>query len=271
MAKVEGSFQFTKPPHVQIARILQTPEPLPDDQKGINNTYYGSLTLENGLEQPAYIKHIPADEIFTETICSLICCAMGIPTPTPYLAILDGDAKLPGVNTSDDNPLLFATADAKRPTFKSHPQSEQVWQLLIRWAHTPNSAVFDEQIGNIDRNAGNILMDASGGCCLIDHGFAFHMSVTPSMIQPDNPFAKILPFHAEQLRPKKQPLDIIAKALPNLTGVRFDDLLTFSRGELYASPEHIERIRLFYETRLNHIRDIFDLRFGTSANQSLPL
>jgi len=271
MPKVDGVFQFSKPSYVQLARILQAPEPLPDDQKGINSTYYGSLTLENGLEQPAYIKRIPADEIFTEVICSLICCAMQIPTPTPFLAILDGDASLPGIDASRENPLLFATADAKRPTFKSYTESEQIFQLLASWAHAPSSAVFDEQVGNIDRNTGNILMDASGDCCLIDHGFAFNTSVRHDMILDNNTFAKILPYHAKQLRPPKKPLDIISKALPRLEGVKFDELLAFSRGERYASPAHIKRIKLFYETRLHHIRDIFDLRFGTSANQSLPL
>ncbi len=258
----------TPPAEVELARVLKSPSPIPSEDKGVNPTYYGSLTLSDNSETNAYIKHISPDEVFTEVICSLICRSIGLPTPKPYIAILDGDATLDSLKENED-PLLFATEDAKRPSFKrllreSEAVKEAISSMLHEWPHTPTSAVFDEQIGNIDRNTGNILIDLEGECSLIDHGLAFNHSVNPSDIQHYNIFAEIT-------AKRKKPLDQISKALPKLQKVDVDQLIICSQGERYASQQHIERVQMFYNTRLRHIRDIFDLRFGTVSNQSLPL
>lgn len=251
-----------KPQPVQIARILQSPKPIASHMKGINATYYGSLTLSDDLEVNAYIKHIPPNEVFTEVICSLICSAMNLPTPQPYLALLDGDATLPSLQLGDD-PILYATKDANRPSFKtSYAASNIVYEMLVDWTHTPCSAVFDEQIANMDRHGGNILIDASGDCSLIDHGLAFNRAVTANSIQPKNTFAELT-------AQKKDPLKLIEKSLPKLQNIEFDLLLDCSHGKRYADVSYINSIRAFYDTRLRHIRDIFDLRFGTACNLSL--
>lgn len=253
---------------IEVARILESPSPISNEKKGINPVYYGSITLQSGDEVNAYIKHIPPNEVFTEVICSLICISMGIPTPTPYLALLDANATIPTLNHGDD-PILFATSDAQRPSFKAMNKSNDlVYQLLEQWTHTPDSAVFDEQIGNQDRHGDNILMDAAGNCSLIDHGLAFDRNVWATQAQQKNTFVEII---AESKSKKTSPLQRVTKSLPLLQKVDFDLLLEYSHGRRYADEEHIERIRAFYDTRLNHIRDIFDLKLGKTNHMSLPI
>ena len=249
---------------IQVVRLLETPTKLNAEQSGIRDTYYGSLTLGNGSEQAAYIKHIHQNEIFTEVICSMICSSIGIPTPVPYLVLLDGKATI-GNSTLDDNPALFATADAQRPSFKLNEENNEVLlEWLRNWQYTPKSAVFDEQIANQDRNQGNILIASAGDVCLIDHGAAFDTRVLSNCCQARNSFADLLQHN-------KKPLDRISKALPSLATVNFDDIIKCSRWELYADEDHVKRVSAFYKERLNSIRDIFDFRYCKTSNLSLPI
>jgi hypothetical protein len=255
---------ITENPPIEIARLLETPTKLSDEQSGIRDTYYGSITLANDKEQNCYIKNIDPNEVYTEVLCSFLCSAIGIPTPKPYLVLLDGQATI-GQYKIGDNPILYATEDADRPSFKMYNENKDlIYSWLIDWKHTPKGAVLDEQIANQDRNQGNVLIGGKGDFCLIDHGMAFDPSTFADKSQVKNSLADIL-------SNKPNPLKSITSALPMLAEVNFNDLVRRSLWEHYADESHVLRIESFYNQRLNHIRDIFDFRFCESNNMSLPI
>jgi hypothetical protein len=254
----------TEQPPIEIARLLETPKKLSKEQSGIRDTYYGSITLANGKEQNCYIKNIDPNEVYTEVICSFLCSSIGIPTPKPYLVLLDGESTI-GQYKAEDNPLLYATEDAERPSFKMHSENKEIiLSWLMDWKHTPKGAILDEQIANQDRNQGNLLIGGKGDFCLIDHGMAFDLRIFADKSQFKNSLADILSY-------KPDPLKSITSALPMLATVDFNDLVRRSLWQHYADESHVLRIESFYSQRLHHIRDIFDFRYCKSNNMSLPI
>ena len=96
---------------IKIAELLPGFEKV--DDQNINSVYKGHIQPEqDDVPLLAYFKIIPPREVFVESVCSLLCSHLGLPTPEPYLLIMSEEVC--PINGKHTIPA-FATVDAKTP------------------------------------------------------------------------------------------------------------------------------------------------------------
>jgi len=157
---------------IKIAELLPGFEKV--DDQNINPVYRGHIQPEQD-DTPllAYFKIIPPREVFVESVCSLLCRYLELPTPEPYLLIMSEEVC--PINGKHTIPA-FATVDAQSPSFRQYLRQnsiniQTIEAILKKWAELISAATFDEFIGNTDRNIGNLLFNGKS-ITLIDHGLA---------------------------------------------------------------------------------------------------
>jgi hypothetical protein len=167
---------------IKIAELLPGFERV--DDQNINSVYRGHIQpAKDDTPLLAYFKIIPPREVFVESVCSLLCRHLGLPTPEPYLLIMGED--LCPINGDHTLPA-FATVDAQSPSFKHYLRhNSSNIAILKEWTKLISSATFDEFIGNTDRNTGNFLFDGKG-FTLIDHGLAIKETHRPDKPNIEN-------------------------------------------------------------------------------------
>jgi hypothetical protein len=152
---------------------------LPAGIKGINETYRGWIEID-GDRQQAYVKFLRPWEIFNELLGSVLCQLVSLPTPRPFLVVVDRDdypspALFP--DPQIQQALAFASqampaeALSRRMSLTSLPALRA---LVEEWREWPDVLLFDQWIANPDRHTGNVLMGAPGEFHLIDHGLCFY-------------------------------------------------------------------------------------------------
>lgn len=246
---------------IKIAELL--PGFVKVDEQNKNPVYKGHIQPEqDGAPLLAYFKIIPPREVFVESVCSLLCRHLGLPTPEPYLLIMgkevcpiNGDHKLPA----------FATVDAQSPSFKHYlRQNPSNTAILKAWIKLISTATFDEFIGNTDRNTGNFLFDGKS-FTLIDHGLAIKETH-----RPDKPNIENLLFNLVKND------DQVAKArykksayneLQSYGGIPFNMLAAKTLATDYMDDHSINNVVDFLRNRIDYMTDHIAYQLGMENKQ----
>lgn len=210
----------------------------------------------------AYFKIIPPREVLVESVCSLLCGHLGLPTPTPYLLIMsekvcpkDGKHTIPA----------FATVDMKTPSFKHY-----LWQnssnngFLKKWPELIPAATFDEFIGNTDRNSGNLLFDGKS-FSLIDHGLAIKETQRPDKPNIENHLFNIVKIEDELSKARHK-----RAALTKLSAygeIPFNILATKTLATDYIDDNNINNVVDFLRERIDFMSDHIAYQLGMENNQ----
>jgi len=127
----------------------------------LNIVWKCQITSDSGI-YTAYIKEISHDAIYTECVCAMAGRSLGLNIPKPFIV-------------TDGVQFYFGSEDAGYESFKQFVDAgdSSIAKALLQWARLNECAIFDEWIGNGDRNQGNFLFDGAGDFTLIDHESAF--------------------------------------------------------------------------------------------------
>lgn len=224
------------------------------DDENINSVYLGYIQPETSDEPLlAYFKILPLREILVEATCSLMARHLGLPTPEPYLIIMDN------VCPDDANPDIpaFGTVDANSPSFrrylKANPETE-IEKILLKWKYFTATAAFDEFIGNCDRNEGNWLYDGKT-ITLIDHGLSIRETQRADKVNIENKLFSVIAGKDDVTRMRhrisacnesksygKIPFNLLAAktlATHYIDDLTIEQVVSFLRDRLDYLEEHI--------------------------------
>ena len=250
---------------IKIAELLPGFERV--DDQNINSVYRGHIQPEQD-DAPllAYFKIIPPREVFVESVCSLLCRHLELPTPEPYLLIMseevcpiNGDHTLPA----------FATVDAQSPSFRQYllqnPSNEQaIIAILKKWAELIPAATFDEFIGNTDRHIGNLLFDGKS-ITLIDHGLAIKETHRHNMPNDKNVLFGIVK-NEDQLAKARYKKSAYNK-LQSYGEIPFNMLAAKTLATDYMDDNSIDNVVNFLRNRIDFIKDHIAYQLGMENKQ----
>lgn len=106
----------------------------------------------------AYVKSGEASTLFREAVCSLLALELGVPVPLPLVIEDHGEKKFGSVAVGEGDLLTLVKSG-----------DYAVADKLAIWPDLAICAVFDQLIGQSDRNKGSLLYDGAEGFFMIDH------------------------------------------------------------------------------------------------------
>lgn len=166
-------------PKIGLGHFLPGGVLLPSGVRGVSETYRGLIEVDES-RIPAYVKIIHPWEVFNEALGAVFCQLAGLPTPDPYLVLVEkSDYPQSSFLAASSAPRTLAFASQAMPhgTLGRHlsvSAPNALKELLSNWKEWPDVLVFDQWIANPDRHSGNILIGAPGEVFLIDHGLSFY-------------------------------------------------------------------------------------------------
>lgn len=251
---------------IKIAELLPGFEEV--DDQNINPVYKGHIQPEqNDAPLLAYFKIIPPREVFVESVCSLLCTHIGLPTPEPYLLIMSEEVC--PINGKHTIPA-FATVDAQSPSFRQYLRqsliNEQVMiAILKKWPELISAATFDEFIGNTDRNVGNILFNGKS-FFLIDHGDAIKETHRHDMPNRPNRLFGLLVKDTDEVT-KARHKKTANNKLQSYGKIPFDILSAKTLATDYMDDSSIINVVDFLRNRIDYMTDFIAYQLGIENKQ----
>ena len=176
-------------PQIGLGHFLPGGVLLAAGVKGVSETYRGLIEVDEA-RIVAYVKLLHPWEIFNEALGSVLCQLVGLPTPKPYLVLVEREdyPQSPFLIASNaPRALAFASQAMPMQTLGRHvglQTPNALRELVSHWKEWPDVLVFDQWIANPDRHSGNLLVGGPGEIFLIDHGFSFYRrNWTPEQIE----------------------------------------------------------------------------------------
>lgn len=167
---------------LETAHLLPGASLLEGNETGFFETYRGVIETPTG-KVSAYVKLVGNTTLANEIVSTLLGRGAGLPIPKGYLVqVLAQD--YPDSNFLKgqrlQSTIAYGSSNANALSFtrqfritNDDEEAETFAQLFPLWSNWRDAVVFDEWIGNCDRNAGNLLMGADNEVWLIDHSHAF--------------------------------------------------------------------------------------------------
>lgn len=140
------------------------------DLKNITPIWVGSVVTETGEEERVWLRKLPAPELLAECYSTVLGRSHGLPIPKPFLV---SDPR--GLIQSPGDLPLFGSLDAEHPSLRQRIENaaeHSIMTDLLKWPALRPCGCFDEQMGNPDRNLGNLLFDGENEWVAIDHAHA---------------------------------------------------------------------------------------------------
>lgn len=255
-------------------------------------TYLATVQWPDGQVIDSYVKLFPADvrikELINESFGFLLAGTVNLPQSN-RAALIKLDVNEFSIDTSNDpfasdNGFVYGWVtsslggDNLRKTFlknyPNHVTNDEAQKLMIflnDWSQFPNLIAFDDWIGNIDRNIGNLIFINKNNVAIIDHGRLF--GVENWLIQSinadldcDNKMLNIFKdsHHGAIIHPSRcKP--ILDSAIHQQTS--YTNALVQVKDEIIKIDSIIDSK---LSTNINHFFDYFDRRFANIASR-LPL
>jgi hypothetical protein len=162
-----------RPAPLETATVL--PGAARIDFQNVSSTYRGLVLDTAGNQRSCLIKDIRGKELANEVFATALAVALRLPLPVCFLTWCPA-GMLPGVDPSDDTDRLVFSSELKdQPSIYhrfGHPLPKFVREKIHAWPDYGAAFSFDTWVANIDRHAGNLLIDGAGEIWLIDHGYA---------------------------------------------------------------------------------------------------
>ncbi|WP_252715986.1 hypothetical protein [Acinetobacter guillouiae] len=278
---------------IEIDGYLNTLKPMSPTSGGISaRTYLATVQWPDGQVIDSYVKLFPADvrtkELINESFGFLLAGTVNLPQSN-RAALIKLDVSEFSIDTSNDsfasdNGFVYGWVTSslggdnlRKTFFKNYPDhttSDEAQKLMIflnNWSHFPSLIAFDDWIGNIDRNIGNLIFINKNNVAIIDHGRLF--GVENWLIQSinadldcDNKMLNIFKdsHHGATIHP--------SRCKPILDSAIYQQ--TSYTNALVQVREEIIKIDSIIDSKLskniNHFFDYFDRRFANIASR-LPL
>ncbi len=244
---------------------------LPEDEKGINETYRGPIEIASGTTF-AYVKFLDTKQLINELVSSVLGRTLGLPIPQGFIVLVNRedypDSELL-INQGLDKALAFGVESIGYPDLKRRIRIEGdsiVGELFRTWTGWCDAMIFDEWVANRDRNQGNLLLGAPGDVWLIDHGQAFTgPNWVPSDLDPTvsvrNEIAKVIAPHLG-LPERHRALRRAAEIADECKKIDVNEALKEGFVAAFASDEEIEALRNFIGKRVNELVRLTAIRVG---------
>ncbi len=244
---------------------------LPEDEKGLNETYRGPIETDSG-KSFAYVKLLDTKQLINELIASVLGRTIGLPIPPGFVVLVNREDYPESAffaSQATDRTLAFGVESVGHPDLKRRMRMEGdsvVTELVRTWTGWCDAMVFDEWIANRDRNAGNLLIGAPGEVWLIDHGRGFTGPTwVPSDLDPnvivENEIARVI-VPQLGLPERHRALRRTAEISEECKKVDVDDVLKEAFVAAFASTEEIDALRSFITTRVAELVRLISLRVG---------
>ncbi|MDT4845868.1 hypothetical protein FQZ97_798690 [compost metagenome] len=250
-------------PEIPLGVFLQG-EPITDpDFKGQHPLFYGTVHGLPGFrrEPHAFIKLLPAEQLFAETISASIGRHFGLPIPLTALVLARGEA----VGRGSGKCIALASIDGGARPIGRLTNTEGALQKLNAWASRHAAAVFDELIANQDRNLRNLLLGSDGEIWLIDHEEALAAPAAHAGLAIRNHLLGLLASELSEFE-RHQAARKLKESAGGLYSANFRKHAQLSQPEYcQVSAGHVSQVVEFLETRIHHMSSLLDQ--GTGLRQ----
>jgi hypothetical protein len=244
---------------------------LPEDEKGINETYRGPIETASGRTF-AYVKLLETKQLINELVSSVLGRTLGMPIPPGFIVLVNREDYPDSEFLTAlglEKALAFGVESVGYPDLKRRIKLEGdsvVEELFRTWTGWCDAMTFDEWIANRDRNQGNLLVGAPGEVWLIDHGQAFTgPNWAPRDLDPTvavrNEIARVIAPHLA-LPERHRALRRATEIAEECKKVDVNDSLKEGFAAAFASDEEIEALRNFVAKRVNEVVRLIAMRVG---------
>ncbi|MBB1441219.1 hypothetical protein H5202_21825 [Shewanella sp. SG41-4] len=245
---------------INIGTMLPGAQQFNDDN--VNPTWKAHIyTHEDTIV--GFVKLIDLRKIYVECICAVIGRDLGLPIPKPILVKIPHES-LPNYVPEQSFSLGFASQDAEHPSFRRYfnKDSKEAIESLMNFSKSLDIAIFDEWIGNWDRNIGNILYDGNNEYFFIDHENAIDKGLSTNLPANRNQILEQLSVSLSEFEKFKANRTGQTDIIPAYSGIKFSLLSEKTLGGLYLSDDEVVEVIVFLEERLNILNELITTRWG---------
>lgn len=244
---------------------------LPEDQKGLNETYRGPIETAAG-KTFAYVKLLDVKELINELVSSVLGRTLGLPIPPGYIVLVSRDDYPESeflLTQGQDKALAFGVEAIGHPDLKRRVriEGESVMRELVQtWTGWCDAMTFDEWIANVDRHLGNLLLGAPGEVWLIDHSHAFTgPRWTPGDLGPavavENQIARFIAPNLA-LPERHRALRRATEISEECRKVDADEVLKEGFTAAFAADDELQALRNFISKRVDELVRLISMRVG---------
>lgn len=225
--------------------------------EGINPTWKGVVQTHTE-DKMAFVKQVDTPyELYVECACAIVGRVLGLPIPKPIIV------QIPSAYTATSiNVLGYGSEDAGYPSFRRFVQDQNVVQKLFEFEKTLDAAIFDELIGNWDRNVGNMLYDGGKEFVFIDHGKSIEKTLPVDSPAARNQLIDVLYSQRSELD-KYRYMRIAQQGLLSQYGMLpFAIIPAKTYASVYVGDDDTIHVVEFLKSRLNYIENLLRQRLG---------
>ncbi|PWV66018.1 hypothetical protein C7443_101506 [Plasticicumulans acidivorans] len=217
-----------------------------------------ALATESGRAN-AFLKLLPAHQLISEAVCTLLGRAVGLDLPRGFLVEATPDT-LPDADWQPGEAarLGFGSEDAEFQSFAFaiHHGSAAIERELMQWQGLAPLAFFDEWVANTDRHFRNLLY-RGGEFIPIDHSHALTgHDWTPERLTPSATVVNQMLTFATRYLSEHQRFQWRRSAADCTAGyhrVPLDELAEYAELERYATPKQTLAVLDFLRRRIFHV------------------
>lgn len=241
-------------------------------QTGTYEVWRGTLQFDAYTDLPVYFRMGSLRCVVAELVCSVLGRALGLPIPRPYLLEVSRKSLPTSAfwNAEESSRITFACAAiSDSSSFSQLIQHDSAYakELLRKWSHYPQTVIFDEWVGNLDRNQSNILFSANI-IWLIDHAEALGgvlSEIHPlSTLQADAFKNALLDRHLPDFTEQERAnlVGIANEVMEFASGIDLGSAMGCAAIPLVASTDAANDVLGFLSTRLENTVPLICQRVG---------
>lgn len=247
-------------PEIPLGVFLQGEAITDEDFKGQHPLFYGTVHGLPGFkrEPHAFVKVLPAEQLFAETLSASIGRHFGLPIPLTALVLARGEA----IGRGSGKCIALASIDGGARPIGRLTSADEAMNRLNAWASRHAAAAFDELIANQDRNLRNLLLGSDGEIWLIDHEEALASHAIQASHSIRNHLLQRLSAELSEFERHQATRKLKEHAGPFYKA----DFKLHARQSQPAycqvSSCHVSRVVEFLEARIHHMSSLLDKGVG---------
>ncbi|ELB2246559.1 hypothetical protein QNZ72_000921 [Vibrio parahaemolyticus] len=246
-----------------IDLVTMLPGAVKVDDQNVNPTWKAHVLHNDSSISVSYVKLIDARKIFIECFCAVLGRSIGLPIPKPFLVNVPHESLSCSV-PDGQSCIAFGSEDAAYPSFrrKFNQSQPEAMRLLKAYSKILDVSVFDEWIGNGDRNIGNILYDGKSLFNFIDHELALPKGLNKDNFATKNQLMSSCFSTVSELEKHRASKKILNDIHPSMSGIDLKSALDNCLASVYFNEASAEELKDIVSDRLSTLAHHSDLRMG---------
>ena len=241
----------------QVEIGLMLPGAMPFNDGNVNPTWKAHVKTNDSVIV-AFVKQVTPRDLYIECICAILGRYLELSIPKPVIVKVTNE-------NFDSIPigeyaLAFGSEDAGYPSFRRYINNEHALKRLEEYSKTIDVGVFDEWIGNWDRNIGNILYDGGNSFSFIDHENAIDSSLTIDEPAKSNEIIKVLYAVKSEFEKFKLNREVQTTVISQYQNIPYSFLTEKTYAGSYLDENEILSVIEFLENRVNFLNGLFEKR-----------